>query len=65
MRRVCADDASEVKCAEASDDRVMCSSRRTLEPGTYYAVVDGAGGSSEGPFTLRATLERAASRAAK
>lgn len=52
LRKVCADDASEVKCAESSDDTSV-SLTAVLDPGTYYAVVDGATTKSQGPFTLR------------
>ena len=53
LRRVCSEDASELKCAEASDDVSTVSLMTVLDPGTYYAVVDGAGPKAEGPFTLR------------
>ncbi|HKQ68289.1 MAG TPA: hypothetical protein VJT73_03080, partial [Polyangiaceae bacterium] len=53
LRRVCSDDASEVKCAEAADDAGKIQLQAVLEPGTYFAVVDGAGPKAEGPFTLR------------
>jgi hypothetical protein len=52
LRRTCADDASEVKCAESSDDATV-SLTAMLEPGTYYAVVDGASTKAQGPFSLR------------
>jgi hypothetical protein len=52
LRRVCNEDPSELKCAEASDDATV-SLMTVLEPGTYYAVVDGAGPKAEGSFTLR------------
>jgi len=53
LRRVCAEDGSEVKCAEASDDASTAALVTVLDPGTYYAVVDGAGPKAQGPFTLR------------
>jgi hypothetical protein len=53
VRRACADDATEVKCAEASDDGGRAIVQTTLDPGTYFAVVDGAGSGSEGAYTLR------------
>ena len=53
LRRVCSEDASELKCAEASDDAATVSLMTVLEPGAYYAVVDGAAPKAEGPFTLR------------
>jgi hypothetical protein len=53
LRRVCGEDPSELKCAEASDDAATVSLLTVLEPGTYYAVVDGAGPKAEGSFTLR------------
>src|SRR5262249_50357390 len=53
VRRTCADDSTEVKCAEASDDGARASVLMTLDPGTYYAVVDGSGSGSEGAFALR------------
>jgi hypothetical protein len=53
LRRVCGEDPSELKCAEASDDVATVSLLTVLEPGTYYAVVDGAGPKAEGSFTLR------------
>jgi hypothetical protein len=52
LRRACADDASELKCAESSDDTSV-SLTAVLEPGTYYAVVDGASSKALGAFTLR------------
>jgi len=53
LRRVCSDDATEVKCAEASDDAGRAQINVVLDPGTYFAVVDGAGTRAEGAFTLR------------
>jgi hypothetical protein len=53
LRRVCSEDPSELKCAEAPDDTSPVSLMTVLEPGTYYAVVDGAGPKAEGAFTLR------------
>jgi hypothetical protein len=53
VRRACADDATEVKCAEASDDGSRTVLQTALEPGTYYAVVDGTGSGSEGSYSLR------------
>jgi hypothetical protein len=53
LRRVCAEDGSELKCAEASDDASTATLVTVLDPGTYYAVVDGAGPKAQGPFTLR------------
>jgi hypothetical protein len=53
VRRVCADDATEVKCVEANDDPSHLQLQTVLEPGTYYAVVDGSGSKSEGAFNLR------------
>jgi len=53
LRRVCSEDPSELKCAEAPDDASPVSLMTVLEPGTYYAVVDGAGPKAEGAFTLR------------
>ena len=40
VRRACADDATEVKCAEAIDDGSRALVQATLDPGTYFAVVD-------------------------
>ena len=53
VRRACADDATEIKCAEASDDGARAAIQTTLDPGSYYAVVDGSGSGSEGAFALR------------
>jgi len=53
LRRVCSDDPSELKCAEASDDAATVSLVSVLEPGLYYAVVDGAAPKAEGAFALR------------
>jgi hypothetical protein len=53
LRRVCSDDATEVKCVESSDDSGKAQIHSVLEPGTYFAVVDGAGTRAEGTFTLR------------
>jgi len=53
LRRVCADDATEVKCAEAGEDPGRVIVQTVLDPGAYYAVVDGAGNKAEGSFTLR------------
>jgi hypothetical protein len=53
VRRACADDATEVKCAEATEDGGQAVVQVTLDPGSYYAVVDGAGSGSAGGFTLQ------------
>ena len=53
LRRVCSEDPSELKCAEASDDASTVTLMTVLDPGTYYAVVDGVGPKAQGPFTLR------------
>jgi len=53
LRRVCSEDPSELKCAEASDDASTVSLMTILDPGTYYAVVDGVGPKAQGAFTLR------------
>jgi hypothetical protein len=53
LRRVCSEDPSELKCAEASDDASTVSLMTVVDPGTYYAVVDGVGPKAQGPFTLR------------
>ena len=37
----------------ASDDSGRAQINAVLDPGTYYAVVDGAGSRAEGAFTLR------------
>jgi hypothetical protein len=52
LRRACTDDATEVKCAEAMDDGSRALVQATLDPGTYFAVVDGVGSGSEGGYTL-------------
>ena len=52
IRRTCSDDAHELACV-ADVDGKGTSVRVSLEPGTYYAVVDGIGVKSEGAFTLR------------
>ena len=52
IRRTCSDDAHELACV-ADVDGKGGSLRVSLEPGTYYAVVDGIGVKSEGAFTLR------------
>jgi hypothetical protein len=53
LRRVCSEDTSELKCAEASDDASTVSLMTVLDAGTYYAVVDGVGPKAQGAFTLR------------
>jgi len=57
LRRACADDATEVKCAEAGDDPARAVVQAALDPGTYYAVVDGSGSGSAGTYTLRLDAE--------
>jgi hypothetical protein len=52
VRRACADDATEVKCAESNDDGSRVLVQTTLDSGTYFAVVDGAGSGSEGGYVL-------------
>jgi hypothetical protein len=63
VRRACADDASEIKCAEGGDDPTQSQLSMVLEPGTYYAVVDGSGPGSQGAFTL--ALDRAGKESGK
>jgi hypothetical protein len=53
IRRTCADESSEVQCAGGSEGATHVQIKRSIPTGTYYAVVDGAGASSGGAFTLR------------
>jgi hypothetical protein len=62
LRRACVDDATEVKCADANDDSSRAIVQATLDPGTYFAVVDGAGNGSEGAYTLALDGEAAPER---
>src|SRR5690349_19902033 len=52
LRRVCADDSTEVKCAEPGEAPTHIQLQTVLEAGTYFAVVDGSGPRAEGAFTL-------------
>jgi hypothetical protein len=53
LRRACAEDATEVKCAQANDEGGRAQISQVLDPGTYFAVVDGVVSRAEGTFTLR------------
>jgi hypothetical protein len=53
LRRNCVDDTTELTCAQANDDAGRAQAQAVLDPGTYYAVVDGVGARSEGPFQIR------------
>ena len=53
LRRSCADDASEIRCADQADDATPVQLQAVLDPGTYYVVVDGSGNRSEGAFKLK------------
>jgi hypothetical protein len=53
LRRNCADDATELTCAQANDDAGHAQVQAVLDPGAYYAVVDGVGTRAEGPFQIR------------
>jgi hypothetical protein len=44
--------ASEVACNTAADDAHHAHLEATLEPGSYYVVVDGRGQDGEGAYTL-------------
>jgi hypothetical protein len=65
LRRVCSEDPSELKCAEATDDASTVSLMTVLDQGTYYAVVDGAGPKAQGPFTLRWEAAEASAKSRK
>jgi hypothetical protein len=53
LRRACSEDATEVKCAQDNDDGGRAQIQAVLDPGTYFAVVDGAASRAEGSFALR------------
>jgi Bacterial pre-peptidase C-terminal domain len=53
LRRACGDDTSEIKCAEGTDAVSTVVVTTVLEPGTYYAVIDGTTPKAQGAFTLR------------
>ena len=44
--------AAEVTCNDNFQDNRHSKIESTLEPGTYFVVVEGASGKNEGPFTL-------------
>lgn len=44
--------AAEVTCNDNFQDNRHSKIESTLEPGTYFVVVEGAGSKNEGPFTL-------------
>jgi hypothetical protein len=53
IRRSCADSiGTEVACESDADSAHQLSIERTLEPGTYYALVDGQSPTDQGAFTL-------------
>jgi hypothetical protein len=53
LRRACSEDATEVKCTQANDEGGRAQINQVLDPGTYFAVVDGVVSRAEGAFTLR------------
>jgi hypothetical protein len=53
LRRACADDTTELGCAQAGEDGGRAQAQAVLDPGVYYAVIDGVGSSAGGPFLLR------------
>jgi hypothetical protein len=55
LRKICADGASEIRCASSGGDDGRAVVRATVEAGTYFVVVDGTG-----PFSLRADTETGA-----
>jgi hypothetical protein len=52
LRRTCADPASEAACRSASSPDSTMQLEHTLEPGTYYVIVDGRHADSDGEFAL-------------
>jgi hypothetical protein len=55
IRRTCADvpgGVPELGCEAGSERSHVAVLERTLDPGTYYAVVDGQSATDQGPFTL-------------
>jgi hypothetical protein len=52
IRRTCSDPTSDAGCSMGYSPGSRVQVNRTLEPGTYYVVVDGRGGHSEGEFNL-------------
>jgi hypothetical protein len=63
LRRACADapgaTLAEVACeAQPDPARRTTSIERTLDPGTYWVVVDGASAKDEGPFSLEYRVVR-------
>jgi hypothetical protein len=54
VRKTCADSSTDVRCADSPPRATRTQQNNTLEPGTYYAVVDLVVGERKGgPFTLR------------
>ncbi len=57
LRKACTDgaaagDVAELACETASEARRPASIERTLEPGTYWVVVDGQSPTDQGSFSL-------------
>jgi hypothetical protein len=52
LRRSCLDDASEIDCNDDHGDNRHSRVEATLEPGTYYVVVDGFRTGNEGSYEL-------------
>jgi hypothetical protein len=56
LRKACADPSTgspaEVACEADADTARRTTIERTLEPGTYWVVVDGASAKDQGPFSL-------------
>jgi hypothetical protein len=56
LRKACVDSSAgspaEVACEADADTARRTTIERTLEPGTYWVVVDGASAKDQGPFSL-------------
>src|SRR5690606_5491039 len=52
LRRSCLDDASEIACNDDHGDNRHSKVEATLEPGTYFVVVDGFRTGNEGTYEL-------------
>jgi hypothetical protein len=52
LRRGCIDDASEIACNDDHGDNRHSKVEATLEPGTYFVVVDGFRTGNEGAYEL-------------
>ena len=56
LRRECDDQSTQIACNDDAGEGVLSKLEVTLDPGTYYLIVDGYSTSNRGPYRLAISL---------